>query len=68
MIKNLNKKIKKIGVWDLVLIKLSCMAFILFVITIWPAAMDLVVSISPWWFLVAFVILAIKPVYKIHIK
>lgn len=42
----------------MVLGKLSAMAFILFVVTIWPAAMALVLSISPWWFLLAAVVFA----------
>ena len=41
---------------------------ILFVITIWPAAMDWVHSVNPWYFLIAFVILVIRPVYRIYFK
>lgn len=65
---DLNKKVKKMDFWDVPLVKLSSIAFILFLITIWPAAMNLVVSISPWWFLVAFIILGIRPIYKVYIK
>ena len=66
--KDLNKKVKKMDVWDVGLIKLAVAAFVLFVITIWPAAMTWVHSVNPWWFFVAFVIFAIKPFYKVYLK
>lgn len=63
-----NKKIKKMDFWDVGLIKWSTAAFILFVITIWPAVMNLVHSINPWWFFIAFVIFVIRPFYRIYLK
>ena len=66
--KDLDKKVKKMDVWDIGLIKLAVAAFVLFVITIWPAAMTWVHSVNPWWFFVAFVIFAIKPFYKVYLK
>ena len=62
----LKDRIKKLDVADMGLIKLSAMAFILFVITIWPAAMDLVHSINAWWFLVATVVFAIRPMMRCY--
>ena len=64
MIKDLNKKVKKLNVCDIGLTKLAVAAFVLFVITIWPAAMSLVHSVNPWWFFAAFVIFAVRPMYK----
>jgi len=61
---NWNKKLKKMDIWDLKLIKLSTAAFILFVITVWPAAMNLVHRIHWGWFLAAFVLFAIRPMKK----
>ena len=58
------EKLKKIDVADVGLIKLSVAAIVLFLITIWPALMDLVHSVNPWYFLVAFVIFAARPFYK----
>jgi hypothetical protein len=63
-LKNLNKKIKNLDVLDIGLTKISVAASILFVITIWPAAMSWVVSVNPWYFLIVGLILAIRPVYK----
>ena len=57
-------KMKRLDVMDVSLIKLSTAAGILFLVTIWPALMDLVTSVSPWYFLVAFVIFAVRPFYK----
>ncbi len=63
-----NDKVKKIDVWDIGLIKLSVAVFVLFIITIWPAAMTWVDSVNPWYFLVAFVIFAARPVYRFYLK
>ena len=68
MIAWLNKRIKKMDVWDVGLIKWSVAAFILFLITIWPAAMTWVQSVNPWYFLVAFVVFMIRPFYRIYLK
>jgi len=64
MIKEMNKKVKKLTVCDIGLIKLAVAAFVLFVVTIWPAAMTWVHSVNPWWFFAAFVIFAVRPMYK----
>jgi len=66
--KILDKIIKKMDALDLALIKWSIIAFVLFVITIWPAALAWVISVNPWYFLVVFVIFIIRPLYKIYIK
>ena len=68
MIKEMNKKVKKLNIWDIALTKLATATGVLFVITIWPAAMTWVHSVNPWWFLVAFVVFAIKPMYKFYTK
>lgn len=68
MIAWLTKKLKKTDIWDVGLIKGSSMAFILFVITIWPAAMDWVHSANPWYFLIAMAILGARPFYRFYLK
>jgi|TARA_Y100000310_G_C20350162_1_gene653945 hypothetical protein len=68
MISWLNARIKKIDVWDMGLIKWSTAAFVLFLITIWPAAMTWVHSVNPWYFLVATVVFGIRPLYRFYIK
>ena len=68
MIKEMNKKIKKLDIWDVALVKLSVAAGILFIVAIWPAAMAWVASVNPWYFLIAFVIVVIRPFYKFYLK
>jgi len=63
-----NDKVRKMDFWDVGLTKLSTAAFVLFIITIWPAAMSLVSSINPWYFLIALVILAARPFYRVYLK
>ncbi len=68
MINIWKKALKRMDVLDVALVKITSALFILFIITIWPAAMDLVHSINPWYFLIAFIILAIRPFYRCCIK
>ncbi|MFC1682389.1 hypothetical protein ACFL0X_02115 [Nanoarchaeota archaeon] len=68
MINYWNKKIKNMDAWDIGLIKLSVAVAVLFIITIWPAAMDWVHSVNPWYFLVAFVIFVARPFYRVYLK
>jgi hypothetical protein len=63
-----NKAIKRMDVWDMGLTKLAVAAFVLFIITIWPAAMTWVHTVNPWYFLVAGVIFALKPWSRIFGK
>tara|TARA_Y100000310_G_C20576922_1_gene760919 strand:- start:184 stop:393 length:210 start_codon:yes stop_codon:yes gene_type:complete len=64
----LSKKIKNLDIWDISLTKLSVAAFVLFIITIWPAAMLWVRGVNPWYFLIAFIIFAIRPFYRMFKK
>ena len=68
MIKDLDKKVKKMDAWDIALTKLASAAFVLFIITIWSGAMDWVHSVNTWYFLIAFIILAARPFYKAYMK
>jgi hypothetical protein len=62
------KDLKKMDVLDVGLVKLSVLTATLFIITIWPAAMSWVHSVNPWYFLIAFLALVARPVYRIYIK
>jgi len=63
-----SKRVKKIDFWDVALIKWSVATFILFVITIWPAAMTWIHSVNPWYFFIAFLIFVARPAYRIYLK
>ena len=68
MVKYFDERMKRIDVWDVVMIKFSVVAFVLFVIAIWPATMEWVLSVNPWAFLVVFVIFVARPFYKFYLK
>ena len=68
MINWLNKRVKKVDAWDVGLVKLSVAAFVLFVITIWSAAMSWVHSVNTWYFLIAMIVLALRPWYRVYFK
>ena len=53
---------------DVGLTKFSVVAFVLFIITIWPAAMSWVQSVNAWYFLVAAIIIAARPIYRVYFK
>jgi len=59
-----DKKIKNLDTWDIGLTKLSVAAFVLWLLVLWPAAMNWVKSVNPWYFFIAFVIFAIRPLYR----
>lgn len=62
------KQMKKIDGYDVGLIKLASASAILFLITVWPAAMDLVHKIHWGWFLGAMIVFMARPLYKGWIK
>ena len=63
-----NEKVKKMDCWDLALIKSSVAAFVLFVLGVWPAAMTWVSSVNPCYFLIAIIILGIRPIYRAWLR
>ena len=66
--KKLDKKVQRMDVHDVQLTKLSTAAFVLFLITVWPAAMDLVHNIHWGWFLGATIVFAWRPALKVFRK
>ena len=63
-----NKPVKQLNAWDIGLVKLSVAALVLFIITIWSAAMTWVQSVNTWYFLIAALIFGARPFYKYYIK
>lgn len=68
MINIWKKAMKKMDWLDVGLIKFGTAALILFIITIWPAAMDWVHSVNPWYFFAGFVIFTARPWYRAYMK
>jgi len=63
-----SKVVKRLDYVDIGLIKISVAAFVLFLITIWSAAMNWVNSVNTWYFFVAFIVFAARPLYRAYIK
>jgi hypothetical protein len=68
MIKKMNKMTKKLDIWDIGLTKLTVFAGALFLVGIWPAFASWVMSVNPWWFLAAFVVLSARPFARFYGK
>ncbi len=66
--KSFNKPINELNGWDVGLVKLSIATLVLFIITIWSAAMTWVSSVNPWYFLIVALIFGARPFYKYYIK
>jgi len=64
MLKNLDKRVKKLDAGDIALTKLSVAVFVLFVLNIWPSAMTWVANVHWAWFLVLAILFAIRPFKK----
>ena len=64
MVSKTDKCMKSLDKTDIYLIKLSSIAFILFLITVWPAAMDWVNSVHWGWFLGAMIVFMLRPFKK----
>lgn len=62
--KSLHKRVKKLDFWDIQLVKLAVIAFVLLVLKIWPAAMLWVYKTNIWWIFAAFIIFAARPFCK----
>ncbi|MCP6719650.1 MAG: hypothetical protein KJI71_05550 [Patescibacteria group bacterium] len=59
--------LKNLDIWDIGLIKFGSMALILFLITVWTGAMNLVHSIHWGWFLVALIVLMARPFKRAYL-
>jgi len=63
-VKSVRKDSKCLAMNDLSMVKLSTVAFVLFLITVWPALLALVLRAHWGWYLAAAIILGIKPMRK----
>lgn len=58
------KKMKRMDTLDVGLIKWASIVFALFVVSVWPAFANWVVSVHWGWFLGVALILSARPLYK----
>jgi hypothetical protein len=59
------KQIKKMNIWDWALAKLGVAAFVLFIMTIWPAALNWALGVNTWYFLAVSLIAAAIVLFRI---
>jgi len=52
------KQVKRLKLVDVAITKIAVVAFVLFLIGIWPAALNWVLSINYWYFLIIAIVLA----------
>ncbi len=62
--KNWDKKVKKLNIFDIGLIKLSVLAFTLFLLAILPKLNEFLMSIHWGWYLAIAIIVSYKPSKK----
>ncbi len=60
--------IKKLDFWDIGFTKFAVMAFTLAIVALFPSFATWVQSINPWYFIVLFVLFALRPIYRIWFK
>lgn len=60
--------LKYLNSFDMALLKISIMAFVLFVVSAWPAFANWVINIHWAWFLVVWIVFMIVPIKKIWKK
>ncbi len=60
----LDKKVQKMDWLDIGLVKWSCIVFGMMLAILIPALTE----ISIWWFVAAFIILAIRPLYRVYLR
>lgn len=64
--KKLDKRVRKLDLHDIQLTKLSVFTFALFLLTVWPGAADLLLSVHWGIYLVVFVLAVIRPIKNFY--
>jgi len=65
---NFKKIVKKLDTLDIGLIKFASAIFVLWLIALLPGFATWVQSVGHWWFLIIFIIICIRPIYRAYIK
>jgi len=68
VINELNKKTKKLDMWDMACTKITVMFFIMFLFSTWSSFRDFVLSTNYWVFLLGWIIFAIRPLKRFFSK
>jgi len=59
---------KKLGMWDVALVKWAVFTFLLFVLTIWPITMGWIALVNPWIYFALFILFSARPFYRVYLK
>ncbi|MBS3143771.1 hypothetical protein J4446_02765 [Candidatus Woesearchaeota archaeon] len=62
------KQIKRLNMWDWIIVKVSVVTFILFLLRIWPGFINWLQNRNAWWFLAITIILVAIIQYKVWKK
>jgi uncharacterized membrane protein YiaA len=62
--RGLDAGVKRMDTCDIASIKWSVAAFVLFLITVWPALLELVLKVHWGWYLAIAIVLAIRPMKR----
>ncbi len=55
---------KKLDFWDIAFTKIAVMAFVLSMVSLFPSFTNWVQSVNPIYFIILWILFAIKPLYK----
>ncbi len=64
----LHEKVKKLDAWDISLTKVSSAVAIIIVLKLWGGAMTWVHNTNIWWFVIALMVFAIRPLHRVYLK
>ena len=64
MINELNKKTKKLDMWDIACTKIAVMFFMVFLFSIWSSFRDFILSTNYWIFFLGWIFFAIRPISR----
>jgi hypothetical protein len=62
--RSMDERVKKLDTADIALTKWSVVAVVLFLITAWPALLELVLRVHWGWYLGAAILLALRPMKR----
>ena len=62
--KEFDPKVKRMDIHDIQLTKLSVVAFVLFLITVWPELLASILKVHWGWYLAIGIVLAIRPMTR----
>ena len=63
----MDKIVKKLDGWDISLTKVAVAATVIIILKLWPAAMTWITNTNIWWFVIALIVCAFRPIKRAYI-